>query len=132
MPWRWPLALPIFTITIFVSAFLLFLVQPLIGKLILPRLGGTPQVWNTCMLFFQTTLLLGYFYTHATSKLTLRRQMILHCGLLIVPLLFLLPNGPFNIQGWIPPPGANPIVSTLTLLAFIVGVPFLVVSTSAP
>lgn len=126
------MALPLFAITLFVSAFLLFLVQPLIGKLILPRLGGTPQVWNTCMLFFQTTLLLGYFYTHATSKLTLRRQMILHCGLLIVPLLFLLPNGPFNIEGWIPPPGANPILSTLALLAFIVGVPFLVVSTSAP
>ena len=57
--WRWPLALPIFVITIFVSAFLLFLVQPIVGKLILPKLGGTPQVWNTCMVFFQSALLLS-------------------------------------------------------------------------
>lgn len=133
------MALPLFAITLFVSAFLLFLVQPLIGKMILPNLGGTPQVWNTCMLFFQTTLLLGYFYTHATSKLPVKRQMLVHCFLLIVPLLFLLPRGltsensnPFSIVGWVPPPGANPIASTLMLLAVVVGLPFLVVSTSAP
>jgi len=57
--WRWPLARIVFTLTIFVSAFMLFLVQPLIGKLILPKLGGTPQVWNTCMLFFQSGPPLG-------------------------------------------------------------------------
>ena len=61
------MALPFFAITLFVSAFLLFLVQPMIGKMILPKLGGTPQVWNTCMVFFQTVLLAGYFYTHAAS-----------------------------------------------------------------
>ena len=53
------MALPIFAVTLFVSAFLLFLVQPMIGKMILPNLGGTPQVWNTCMVFFQMALLAG-------------------------------------------------------------------------
>ncbi|MBI3408218.1 MAG: hypothetical protein HY040_07665 [Planctomycetes bacterium] len=131
------MVLLIFAVTLFVSAFLLFLVQPLIGKMILPRLGGTAQVWSTCMLFFQLTLLLGYFYTHATSKLPLRRQMLLHCLLLIAPLVFLIPKGiaqdnPLSIEGWMPPPGANPIASTLVLLTLVVGLPFLVVSTSAP
>src|SRR5437764_12195147 len=59
-----PLALPLYAFTLFVSAFILFLVQPIIGKIILPKLGGTPQVWNTCMVFFQMVLLAGYAYTH--------------------------------------------------------------------
>lgn len=127
------MALPLFAITLFVSAFLLFLVQPMIGKMILPKLGGTPQVWNTCMLFFQTALLAGYGYTHSIStKLPLRRQLIIHCVLLALPLLFLLPRGPFNVEDWAPPAGSNPIWSTLLLLAIVVGVPFFVVSTSAP
>ncbi|MCI0463703.1 MAG: hypothetical protein L0Z62_42755 [Gemmataceae bacterium] len=126
-------ALPFFAVTLFISAFLLFLVQPMIGKMILPRLGGTPQVWNTCMVFFQTALLAGYFYTHAVStRLSLRRQLLIHGILLLVPLAILLPNSPFNITGWIPPPGANPILSTLGILTVVVGVPFFVVATSAP
>src|ERR1051325_658024 len=136
MSWRWPLAQTVFTITIFVSAFMLFLVQPLIGKLILPKLGGTPQVWNTCMVFFQTVLLLGYFYTHASStRLSLRRQLVVHCVLLFIPFLFLLPifgvvsDEPFDIKTWIPNLGANPLVSTLGILLVVVGVPFFVVST---
>ncbi len=65
------MALPFFALTLFVSAFILFLVQPIVGKIILPKLGGTPQVWNTCMVFFQMVLLAGYAYTHnATSRLT--------------------------------------------------------------
>lgn len=127
------MALPLFALTLFVSAFLLFLVQPMIGKMILPKLGGTPQVWNTCMLFFQMTLLLGYFYTHTVStRMTVRRQIALHGLLLFLPFLVLLPNGPFNITGWIPPAGSNPIWATLLLLAAVVGLPFFVVSTSAP
>ncbi len=127
-------ALPFFAITLFVSAFLLFLVQPMIGKMILPKLGGTPQVWNTCMVFFQTALLAGYFYTHAVStRLSLRRQLLVHSIILLVPLAILLPpGGPFNITSWVPPPGANPIPSTLLLLTVVVGVPFFVVATSAP
>ncbi len=128
------MALALFAITLFVSAFILFLVQPIIGKTILPKLGGTPQVWNTCMVFFQSVLLLGYFYTHAaTTRLSQRTQLILHGILLFIPFIILLPfGGPFNITNWIPPPGANPIPSTLFLLAFVVGIPFFVVSTSAP
>lgn len=127
------MALPLFALTLFTSAFLLFLVQPLIGKMILPKLGGTPQVWNTCMLFFQTALLVGYGYTHFSStRLNLRRQIIVHGILLFLPFVFLLPNGPFNVTGWIPPAGSNPIYATLLLLAMVVGVPFFVVSTSAP
>jgi hypothetical protein len=127
------LALPFFAATLFISAFLLFLVQPLIGKLILPRLGGTPQVWNTCVVFFQVALLAGYGYTHSISTyLKTRRQLLVHCVLLLLPFLILLPSGPFNISGWVPPPGANPIPSTLLLLAAVVGVPFFVVATSAP
>jgi hypothetical protein len=128
------LGLPIFAITIFVSAFLLFLVQPLVGKLILPKLGGTPQVWNTCMVFFQSVLLLGYAYTHSvTTRLKLRQQLMLHSGLLAIPIvmMFLFPMYDV-VKGWTPPPGSNPIVDTLGILALIVGVPFFVVSTSAP
>jgi len=83
--------------TIFLSAFLLFLVQPMMAKMILPMLGGTPAVWNTCMLFYQATLLAGYAYVHLmTSRLEPRRQMLLHLGLLMLPLLMLpigLPAG---------------------------------------
>jgi len=133
------LALPSFAVTLFVSAFLLFLVQPMIGKTILPRLGGTPQVWNTCMVFFQMALLAGYAYTHTvSSRLKLRQQLVLHSLLLLVPLAILLPWGPFNIgfetadhtiingplKVWTPPPGANPLLSTLILLTVIVGLPF--------
>jgi len=108
-------------------------VQPIIGKMILPKLGGTPQVWNTCMVFFQTALLAGYFYTHTVSTyLNVRRQVIVHCCLLFVPFLILLPWGPFNVVAWVPPSGGNPAFATLVLLAIVVGIPFFVVATSAP
>ncbi len=127
------MVLPLYALTLFVSAFLLFLVQPMIGKMILPPLGGTPQVWNTCVVFFQTALLAGYAYTHTVStRLSLRRQLMVHGFLLLIPLLVLLPVGPFNITGFEPPAGANPILYTLYFLALVVGVPFFVVSTSAP
>src|ERR1700676_4209891 len=114
-----PLALPLYAITLFVSAFILFLVQPIIGKMILPKLGGTPQVWNTCMVFFQMVLLAGYAYTHTISTfLKLRQQILLHVVMLVVPLavLFLLPVNFFNLYvgvqagGWNPGNlGGNPI-----------------------
>lgn len=128
------MALIVFAITLFASAFLLFLVQPMIGKMILPKLGGTPQVWNTCMLFFQTVLLAGYFYTHATTTfLRPRKQMIVHGILLFLPLIVMLSMGrPFDVTAWRPPSGSNPIWATLLLLLTVVGIPFFVVSTSAP
>src|SRR5262249_32538854 len=129
-----PLALIVFAVTLFVSAFLLFLVQPMIGKIILPNLGGTPQVWNTCMVFFQTALLAGYAYTHTVStRLKLRPQMLIHGMVLLLPLLLLL-TGSFHMRlhDWIPPAGVNPILQTLIMLTAVVGLPFFVVSTSAP
>lgn len=127
------MALPLFAATLFVSAFVLFLVQPMVGKLILPKLGGTPQVWNTCMVFFQTALLAGYAYTHtSTTRFTLRRQLTVHCVLLFLPLIVLLVQGPFYFANWTPPLGSNPILSTLAVLTFKVGIPFFVVATSAP
>src|SRR5438445_5399375 len=121
-----------FALTLFVSAFLLFLVQPMIGKLILPRLGGTPQVWNTCMVFFQAALLAGYAYTHTIStRFSLRRQLMLHGVLLFVPLALLAAkalgtesHNPFSVAEFLPPPGANPIPYTLFQLLILVGLPF--------
>src|SRR5215813_8030777 len=82
--------------TLFVSAFLLFLVQPMIAKMILPKLGGTPAVWNTCMVFFQATLLAGYVYSHVTTTwLSLRLQTLVHACLLGLPALVL----PISIAG---------------------------------
>jgi hypothetical protein len=76
--------------TIFLSALLLFLVQPMMAKLILPMLGGTPAVWNTCMLFYQAALLGGYAYVHLmTSRLWPRSQVLMHLGLLTLPLVML-------------------------------------------
>jgi hypothetical protein len=123
-----------FSFSLFASAFLLFMVQPMIGKLILPRLGGTPQVWNTCVMFFQTVLLLGYGYTHnLTNKLPLRRQLAVHSGMLLLPVIVLLMFGrPFNIGSFGALGGGNPIFQTLGLLAMIVGIPFLIVSTTSP
>jgi hypothetical protein len=119
----------LFAFTLFVSAYLLFLVQPMIGKMILPLLGGTPQVWNTCMVFFQGALLAGYFYTHSVSThLSIRRQLLLQGALLLVPFLFL----PFALGAWAPPTESDPFFALLLLLVFLVGVPFFVVATSAP
>ncbi len=121
--------LPYFAWSLFVSAVLLFLVQPMIGKMILPRLGGTPAVWNTCMVFFQGVLLVGYGYTHLlTTTLSTRRQVLIHGGLLFLPFLVL----PFSLGEWAPPTESNPIFSLLWKLSLMVGLPFLLVSTTAP
>ena len=92
----------LFAATLFVSATLLFLVQPMIGKMLLPMLGGTPAVWNTCMVFFQALLLAGYAYAHATTAwLGVRRQALLHLGVLLLPFLTLsltINRGFFRVQ----------------------------------
>src|SRR5262252_1793684 len=80
----------LFVCTLFLSSTLLFLVQPMIAKMVLPLLGGTPAVWNTCMVFFQATLLLGYLYVHAVTRwLRLGQQALLHIALLVLSLLAL-------------------------------------------
>ncbi len=87
------------------------------------------------MMFFQTVLLLGYGYTHtASTRLRLKSQLILHACLLALPLvfLFIVQASPFDVKSWVPPTEENPIPATLMLLAIVVGVPFFVVSTSAP
>ena len=76
----------LYAVTLFVGAALLFLVQPLVGKLLLPLVGGTPGVWNTCMVFFQSVLLAGYLYAHkSTRKLGVRRQALFHMLVLAAP-----------------------------------------------
>ena len=75
--------------TIFLSSFLLFLVQPIIAKQILPWFGGSAGVWTTCLVFFQSVLLAGYAYADLTHRLGARRQALLHAGLLALSLIFL-------------------------------------------
>lgn len=82
--------LALYTFTIFVGALLLFGVQPMFARLILPLLGGSPAVWNTAMVFFQAVLLAGYAYAHAsTTRLGAKRQSLWHVGILLVPLALL-------------------------------------------
>ena len=115
---------------IFLSAFLLFLIQPMMAKMILPMLGGTPAVWNTCMLFYQATLLCGYGYVHLlTSRIEPRRQMPVHLGLMMLPLLMLPVGLP---AGWVPPDQPNPAWWVLLLLSMVIGPPFFLLSTTAP
>ena len=122
--------LGVFTAAVFTSAALLFLVQPMFSKMVLPLLGGTPAVWNTAMLFFQAALLAGYLYAHLTSRrLSVRRQAGLHLALLAVALLT-LPLGIADI--WSPPRASSPIPWLLLVLAASIGLPFFVLSGTGP
>lgn len=117
-------------LTIFLSAFLLFQVQPLIGKMILPWFGGSAAVWTTCMLFFQAVLLLGYFYSHWVVRyLAPSRQSLVHGTLLLVSLL-LIPVSPS--LGWKPLGDENPTLRILGLLTVSIGLPYFVLSTTGP
>jgi spermidine synthase len=118
-----------FALTIFLSAFLLFQVQPMIGKYILPWFGGTIGVWTTCMLFFQLVLLAGYFYAHLLGKLAWKRQGMIHLILLGVALCF-LPIEPSTI--WKPTDGNAPTMRILMLLAATIGVPYMLLSSTGP
>jgi len=121
--------LAVYAATLMVSALLLFLVQPMFAKMVLPSLGGTPAVWNTCMVFFQAMLLLGYGYAHIGAKLlTPKRQAGLHVVLLALSLLA-LPIWPAASE----PPGAgNPIPWLIGVLFLSLGVPFFMLSATAP
>src|ERR1019366_7623271 len=120
----------LFATTLFVGAALLFLVQPLLARMVLPLLGGAPAVWNTCMVFFQAALLAGYAYAHAAPAwLGVRRHAVLHLGLLLLPLLVL----PLHLAGWYPnPDDFHPIIWLIGLLLISAGLPFTVVATSSP
>ena len=120
----------LYAITILVSAFLLFQVQPVIAKIILPWFGGSAAVWTTCLLFFQFALLLGYLYSHAVVRyLKPRAQMALHACLLLVSAAA-LPIYPS--ARWKPVDPSAPILHILALLALTVGLPYFLLSTSGP
>jgi SAM-dependent methyltransferase len=120
----------LYSLTLFTGATLLFVMQPMVGKMILPLLGGTPAVWSTCMVFFQAALLGGYAYAHAlTTRLRPSRQVLVHVVALALPFAVLpLAVNPRLLRGG----EANPILDVLTLLSLSVGLPFLVVSATAP
>jgi hypothetical protein len=118
-----------FAIAVFLSASLVFLVQPLFAKLLLPRFGGAPAVWNTCTVFFQAILLVGYCYTWLTTKwLSPKRQIIVHCLVLLATMAFLpvdLP-GPEAYSDW------NPVFGLIATLVVTLGGPYFAVSTTTP
>lgn len=115
---------------IFLGAFLLFQIQPMVGKLILPWFGGTPAVWTTCMLFFEVLLLGGYLYAHwLTQVLSQRWQVMVHLLLLALALLALPMTLRINLR---PVGGADPVPAILVLLAANVGLPYLVLSATSP
>lgn len=126
---RRPLVL-LFAGTTFTGAFLLFWIQPLFTKAVLPLLGGSPGVWNTALVFFQGTLLAGYLYVHLTSRhLSRRTQVLVHLGLLLAAFVSL----PIAVaEGWAPPASSVPMAWLLALLAVSIGLPFLAVSATAP
>jgi len=120
----------VFTLSIFLSATLLFSVQPLFAKLVLPLLGGSSSVWNTAMVFFQGVLLGGYIYAHLISKyLKLPFQILCHTVILSLGLFFL----PLAIaSGWTPPEGGAQAYWLIGLFAVSVGMPFFAISANAP
>jgi hypothetical protein len=120
----------LFSATALASAFLLFWVEPLFAKMVLPLLGGSPAVWNTCLMYFQAMLLLGYLYAHVSSRyLDERRQVWLHVALLAVALVALPVAIP---RDWTPPASGHVIPWLILLLTIAVGAPFLVLAATAP
>jgi hypothetical protein len=119
-----------FVLTLLVSSSLIFLVQPMVAKMVLPLLGGVPAVWTTSILFFQAILLAGYAYAHfAVNRLGPRRQAVVQVVLVLLPLALLpiaLPHG------WTPPAEANPIPWLLAVLTLAAGLPLFVVCSTGP
>ncbi len=120
----------LYAVTVFVGASLLFLIQPLFARMVLPLLGGSPAVWNTAMVFYQSVLLAAYGYAHvSTTRLGIRRQAGWHLVLLAAPLAFL----PVAIPaGWPPPPSDAPLPWLLGLMAVAVGLPFFAIAATSP
>lgn len=115
--------------TVFLSAFLLFQVQPLVSKAILPWFGGAPAVWTTCMLVFQALLFLGYLYAHLMKDFGPRTRTVVHLGILTLAILS-LPILPGN--AWKPENVDSPVTAIVLILLVCVGTPFFVLSTSGP
>src|SRR6478736_1979625 len=113
-----------FVATIFAGSFLLFLVQPMIARMALPRLGGAPSVWNSAMLVYQLLLLGGYAYAHALGRLAPRRQAMVHVTMLGLAGLTL----PLALQPWTPPADGNAFVWVPWLFLASIGPLFFVMS----
>jgi len=121
----------LFAVTIFVSSALLFSIQPMIARMLLPLLGGTPAVWNTCMLFFQAVLLCGYAYALLVSRWPLKRQLIVQLAALGLAFISL----PIGLSSsWVNsvPPTEDPSLWLLLCLAASVGLPFFIISSNSP
>ena len=120
----------LFAGTLFISASLMFVLQPLFGKLLLPLLGGSPAVWNTCMVFYQSILFLGYLYAHTLStRFDQHRQIRIHAAVILISFLALPVALPENT---VPPTDSNPTFWLLWTLFLAIGLPYFVVSTTAP
>jgi hypothetical protein len=122
--------LPLTAFTLFMSAFLLFSVQPFFAKMVLPRLGGTPAVWSVAMVFFQTVLLAGYGYAHVLSRyLSLKAAVLVHVAVLLIALVAL----PIAIpESWQRPPADGEALWLIGLFTVSVGLPFFAVSANGP
>ncbi|WP_440054133.1 fused MFS/spermidine synthase [Pseudoalteromonas sp. T1lg65] len=119
----------LFLLTILLGAFLLFQIQPLVGKITTPFFGGSAAVWTSCMFFFQTFLLVGYLYSHSLSKLAIKKQLTIHALLTFVCLLFL----PVSVEVFqLNDNTDSPIISILVTLFFAIGMPYLLLATSVP
>src|SRR6185503_8652434 len=117
-----------FVTTIFLGSFLLFLVQPMIARMVLPRLGGAPAVWNSAMLVYQALLLAGYAYAHWLGRFAPRRQALIHLCAFAVAATTL----PIGLIGLTPSITANPFFWVPALLLASIGPLFFVVSAQAP
>ena len=120
----------IYAAAIFISAFLLFQIQPLVSKQILPWFGGSPAVWTTCLLFFQTFLFAGYAYAHWSNHwLKPPQQALVHAALIILALILMraLPS-----ESWEPTGNERPIPRILLILAMSIGLPYFVLSATGP
>lgn len=122
---------PIFVVAVFTSAALVFMVQPMVAKLVLPLLGGSPAVWNTSMAFFQIALLAGYGYAHLLQKLpSVRRQIALHIAALAIAGLTIFPLRISTLMG--DPSSVQPGLWLFGLLTLSIGLPFAILSATAP
>lgn len=123
-----PMAL-LFAITIFLASALLFLVEPMIGKMLLPDFGGAPAVWNTCLAFFQAAVLAGYGYALALAHWRIGRQAAVHAAALALPLVVL----PFAVRPeWVAQGQSEPMLALAAILCTTVGLPFVVLASTSP
>lgn len=119
----------VFCLTVFLSATLLFVLEPITGKVLLPTFGGSPAVWNTCLAFYQTVLLAAYSYAHWLTRISSARiQVLVHLAVVMLPWLVL----PLYTQADATPPGRNPLWPLIARLASTAGLPLFVVASTSP